>query len=131
MLQPESITTTEAGKESYGYTVSDTREYPNLDRNDCLLYTSFSIKLFFSSGVGSKIHQYGVPFAVARDVNWLSSHTGTSGQLIVRCTKRGSRANIHSPVSYTHLDVYKRQVVHRAGRARRAAADIADTGADP
>lgn len=34
MLQPESITTTEAGKESYGYTVSDTREYPNLDRND-------------------------------------------------------------------------------------------------
>ena len=34
MLQPESITTTAEEKESYGYTISDTREYPNLDRND-------------------------------------------------------------------------------------------------
>lgn len=34
LLQSDSITTVEAGHESYSYTVSDTREYPNLDRND-------------------------------------------------------------------------------------------------
>ena len=34
LLQSDSITTVEAGHENYSYTVSDTREYPNLDRND-------------------------------------------------------------------------------------------------
>ena len=34
LLQPDSITTVEAGYENYSYTVSDTREYSNLDRND-------------------------------------------------------------------------------------------------
>ena len=34
LLQSDSITTVEAGYENYSYTVSDTREYPNLDRND-------------------------------------------------------------------------------------------------
>ena len=47
MLQPESITTTEAGKESYGYTVSDTREYSNLDRND----TAYILKTVEKNGV--------------------------------------------------------------------------------
>lgn len=34
LLQSDSITMVEAGHESYSYTISDTREYPNLDRND-------------------------------------------------------------------------------------------------
>ena len=34
LLQSDSITTVEAGYENYSYTVSDTREYSNLDRND-------------------------------------------------------------------------------------------------
>ena len=34
LLQSDSITTVEAGHENYSYTLSDTREYPNLDRND-------------------------------------------------------------------------------------------------
>lgn len=47
MIQPESITTAEAGKESYGYTVSDTREYSNLDRND----TAYILKTVEKNGV--------------------------------------------------------------------------------
>ena len=34
MLQPDSITTVEASQENYSYTISDVREYTNLDRND-------------------------------------------------------------------------------------------------
>ena len=48
--------------------------------------------------------------------------------------KRGRRrAGLRSPVRHRadKADTPSRAVVHRAGRARRAAADIADTGADP
>lgn len=51
MLKTDSITTTETGKESYGYTVSDTREYPNLDRND----TAYVPKTVEKNGVSLEL----------------------------------------------------------------------------
>ena len=41
-------------------------------------------------------------------------HVEENGRMITYCTLRQKALHTIGPVSYTHLDVYKRQVLHGA-----------------
>ena len=88
MLQPESITTTEAGKESYGYTVSDTREYPNLDRND-------------TAYIPKAVEKNGVSLTLA-GIDWQAMGNGT----FTATASYSGRATGSKVTGYTSKAIY-------------------------
>ena len=92
MLQPESITTTEAGKESYGYTVSDTREYPNLDRND-------------TAYIPKAVEKNGVSLTLA-GIDWQAMGNGT----FTATASYSGRATGSKVTGYTSKAIYSGEV---------------------
>ena len=92
MIQPESITTAEAGKESYGYTVSDTREYSNLDRND----TAYILKT---------VEKNGVSLTLA-GIDWQAMGNGT----FTAIASYSGRATGSKVTGYTSKAIYSGEV---------------------
>ena len=92
MLQPESITTAEAGKESYGYTVSDTREFSNLDRND-------------TAYIPKTVEKNGVSLTLA-GIDWQAMGNGT----FTATASYSGRATGSKVTGYTSKAVYLGEV---------------------
>ena len=92
MIQPESITTAEAGKESYGYTVSDTREYSNLDRND-------------TAYIPKAVEKNGVSLTLA-GIDWQAMGNGT----FTAIASYSGRATGSKVTGYTSKAIYSGEV---------------------
>lgn len=92
LLQTDSITTAEAGSESYGYTVSDTREYPNLDRND-------------TAYIPKTVEKNGLSLTLA-GVDWQAMGNGT----FTATASYSGRATGSRVTGYTSKAVYSGEV---------------------
>lgn len=91
-LQPDTIATTEDGTENYSYTVSDMREYANLDRND-------------TAYIPKSVQKNGVTLSLS-GVDWQAMGNGT----FTANASYSGRATGSRVTGYTSQALYSGQV---------------------